>query len=67
MTNLKDTKTKVTVGDRKTLTGTKKGDWHGWQKRDRKLHYVKLTNIEVISDLHENLLSVMQALQKVFN
>ena len=29
MTNLKDTETKVTVGDHKNITGTKYGDWHG--------------------------------------
>ena len=42
MTNLKDTKTKVAVGDRKNITGTKRGDSHGWQKRNRKLHHVML-------------------------
>ena len=42
MTNLKNTKTRVAVGDRKNITGTKRGDSHGWQKRNRKLHQVML-------------------------
>ena len=29
MINLKDTEIKVTAGYRKTITGTKRGDWHG--------------------------------------
>ena len=40
MMNLKDTKTKVTVGDCKNLTVTKRGDWHDWKKYNTKLHAV---------------------------
>ena len=64
MTNLKDTETKVTVGDRKTLTRTKYGDWHVWHKCDRKLQYQKLTNRAVIPCLHTKIFSVTQALLK---
>ena len=66
MTNLKDIKTKVTVGDHKTLTVKKRGDWHGCQKRNRKLHHLTLTNTAVIPGLHANLFSVTRALQKGF-
>ena len=41
MTNLPDAKKIVTVGYSRTLTGTKRSDQHGWQKRDRILHRVK--------------------------
>ena len=34
MTNLKDTETKVTIGDCKNLTGKKLGGCHSWQKRN---------------------------------
>ena len=66
MTNIKDTKTKVTVGDRKTLTGTKRVDWHFCHKRNGKLHDVTLTNMAVITGLYVNLFSVTWALQKGF-
>ena len=36
MTNLKVTKTKVTVGDSKPFTGTKRGNWNGYQRRNVK-------------------------------
>ena len=39
MTNLKESKTRVTVGDSKTITGTKGVNWHGYQRRDRKFHH----------------------------
>ena len=66
MTTLKDTKIRVTVGYSRTLSGTKSGDWHGWQKYDRKLHHVMLINIDSISVLYANLFSVTQELQKGF-
>ena len=64
MTNLKDAETIVTVGDRKTLTVTKCGDWLGWQKRDKKLHYFMLTNRSIIPCIHTNLFSVTRAPKK---
>ena len=66
MTNIKDTKAKVALGDRKTLTGTKYCDRHIWQKRNKKLHHVTLTNMAVIPGLHPNLSSMMRTLQKGF-
>ena len=38
MTNLKDVETRVSIGDSITITGTKRGNWHGYQIRDGKLH-----------------------------
>ena len=66
MTNLKDSKTRVTVGDSRIITGTKRGDWHGYQRHDGKLHCVMLTNTAIIPGLHANLFSVIRALQKGF-
>ena len=36
MTNLQETKTQVTIGDSRTLTGEKSGDWHGYHRREVK-------------------------------
>ena len=66
MTNLKDAKAQVTVGDIRTPTRTKRGNWHICQKRDRKLNYTMLTNTAVMQGLHTNLFRVMRALKKVF-
>ena len=38
MTNLKNSKTRVTIRDSRTLIRKKRGDWHSWQKYDRRLH-----------------------------
>ena len=40
--NLKDYKTRVTVGDSRTLTITIPDNWHEYQIRDRKFYHVKL-------------------------
>ena len=64
MKNLKDAETRVTVGDSRTITTTKFGNWHGYQKIGGKLHRLTLSNTSAISDMHENLFSVMQELQK---
>ena len=66
MTNLHSTETKVTVGDSGTLTEIKCGNWHVYQKRDRKLHCVKLSDMALIPSLHANLFRVAQVLQNVF-
>ena len=58
MTNIKDTETKFIVGDRKTITRTKCGDWHDCQKRNRKLHHTTLTNKATMPGLHANIFSV---------
>ena len=47
MTNLKDAKTRVTIGYRRKLTGKKHGDWHGYQRYDGKLYRVILSNMAV--------------------
>ena len=66
MKNLKDSKTRVTVGYSRTLTGGKLGNWYGCQKCDGKIHCVTLTNMDVIPGLHANLFSVTRSLQKGF-
>ena len=66
MTNLHGEETRITVGDIGTLTRTKIGNWHIYQKRDRKLHYIHLSDRAAIPGLHEKLLSMTQALQKGF-
>ena len=58
MTKLKDAKTRVAVGDSRTLTRTKRGDWYVYQRRDVKLHNVTLSNTDVISGLHVNIFRV---------
>ena len=64
MTNLKDTKAKVTVRDSITLTGKKQRNWNGYQRRDRKLHCMMLSNTAVIPGLHANLFIMKRSLQK---
>ena len=56
----------VTIGDSGMLTRTKCGFWHGYQKRDVKLHCVILTDTDIIIGLNKNLFSMSQALQEVF-
>ena len=58
MTNIKDAKAIFAIGYRKPFTRTKHGDWHGWHKRDGKLHHKTLTNTAVIPVVHANLFSV---------
>ena len=63
---VKDTKTKVTVGDCRTLTEKKHSDWHIWYKRNKKLHSVTLKNTAAIPGLHANLFIMTKELQKYF-
>ena len=58
LTNFKDAVTRVTVVDIRTLTGTKRGKYKSWQRRDRKLHSVKLTNISAILGPQKNIFSM---------
>ena len=58
MLNLKDAETRVTVGESRSLTGTKRGNCHGDRICDRKLHRVTLSNTAVIIGLHTNILCV---------
>ena len=66
MTSLKDSKTRVTIGDSRTLTGEKCGNCRGYQRRDGKLHHVKLSNIAVIPVPYVNILSMVLAQKKGF-
>ena len=66
MTNLKDTESQVTLEDSRTLTGKKCGGWHGYQRRDEKIHRMTLSNTVVITGLHANIFSMTQPLQKGF-
>ena len=66
MTNLKDTESQVTLEDSRTLTGKKCGGWHGYQRRDEKIHRMTLSNTVVITGLHTNIFSMTQPLQKGF-
>ena len=54
MTNLEEDKTRVTVGDSRTLTKTNRGYWNEYQRRDRKLHRAILSNMAIISVLSKN-------------
>ena len=58
MTNLKEAKTRLTLGDIRTLTRAKRGNCHGYQRRDGKLHHMMSSDTEVIPCLHENIFSV---------
>ena len=64
MTKLKDAETRVTIGDIITLTRKKCGNCNSYQKRDRKIHCVTLSNMDVIPGLHENIFNVTQSLKK---
>ena len=66
MTNHKDAEARVAVGDSRTLTGTKCGDWHRYQKRDGKLHHVTLSDTAIIPGRHTNIFSMTLSLKKGF-
>ena len=66
MTYLKDAETWVTSGDNININGIKRVDWHGYQRCDRKLPCVALSNTALIPGLHPNLFSMTLAIQKVF-
>ena len=63
MTNLKDAKTRVTIGNSRIIIRKECGDWHGYQRLG-KLHHLTLSNMDAIPSLHSNIFSVTQALQK---
>ena len=60
--NLWDAETRLAIGESGKITGTKYGDWHSYQKRDGKLHWIMLIYTDVIPVLHTKFLSVTQAL-----
>ena len=55
MTNLRDAETRVALGYSGTLTNTERGNWHGYQKYDVKIHHVTLSDTSIIPGLHKNL------------
>ena len=66
MTNLNDYKTQVTIGYSRNHDGTKHDNWNGYQRRDRKLHRVTLSNMYIIPGLYSNVFIVTRAPQKGF-
>ena len=58
MINLKGAKLQVTVRDSRTPTGIKHGNWHGYQRRDGKIHHLTLSNMAIILGLHINIYRV---------
>ena len=66
MINLNDSQTQVTTGGIITITGKKHGDWHVYNKRDRKILCVTLSNMDLKPGLHDNLFIVMQELHRCF-
>ena len=66
MTKLKYVEAWVTVGDSRTLTGGKHGNWHGYQRRYEKLYHVTLSSTVSIPGLYTNIFSMVWALQNVF-
>ena len=66
MKNLQYSETRFTIGYIGTLTGTKPGDSHDYQKCDGKTYCTKLSDVAVITGSHENVLNLMQLLNKSF-
>ena len=64
MVSIMDSETRVTTGEIIKFNGKKRGDCHGYQRRDRKLRLVTLSYTDVIPDLYANIFSVTQALKK---
>ena len=65
-TNIKDQERKVAVGDSVTLSRTKCGNWHGFQKPDKKVHCMTFSDKAVIIGPQENLFRNLKVLQKGF-
>ena len=64
MTNLCNKGTQVTIGDSGTLTGTKRGDWHGYQKHDKRIHPLTLSYTYAIPGLYAKFSSATRAPHK---
>ena len=67
MSNLKDSKTLVTVGYSRKITGAKCGNWHIWHRLDIILQRATLTNMAVIPGPHTNIFSVTRAQKNIFS
>ena len=66
MMKLKDSETRVTVGDIITLMGKKCGDCRGYQKIDGKIHHMTLSDTAWIPGLNTNTFSVTRSWKKGF-
>ena len=67
MTKLREVKTLVNKGNKKTMIGSLHGNWKGCQKRDGKLYQVTCTGTANILYLSVNISSITCMLTKVFN
>ena len=67
MANLREVKTVVKIGNKKTTTSSLWGDWKGYQKRYGKVYPVKCTDTAYIPGLMVNIYSMTRALTKGFN
>ena len=67
MTKIRELKTLVNTGKKKTMTGQLQEDWKGYHKRDSKVYPQKCTYTAYISDLSVNIFSVTCALTKGLN
>ena len=58
MTNLKNSETRVTIGESRTLTMKKYDGYHGYQRRDGKIYHVALSDMSIILGIYTNLFRV---------
>ena len=56
MSNICNVEKIINIGDSGSLTRTKCGNWHGYQKHLRKQHQKILSDMDVIPGLHTNFL-----------
>ena len=66
-TNIREVKTLVNTGNKKTVMASLQGNWKIYQKRDGKLYLVTCTDTAYILDLSLNIFRVTRALTKSFN
>ena len=62
MTNLREVKTVVNTGNKKTMMVSLQGNWKGYQKIDCKFYQVTCTDTEYIPDLSVNIFSVTRCI-----
>ena len=67
MTNLREVKTVVKTGNKKTMTVSLRGNWKGYQKRDGKFYSVTFTDTVHIMDLSVNIFNSTRVLTKGLN
>ena len=66
MTNLREVKTVVKTGNKKTMTGLLRGNWKEYQKIDDEFYPVMCTDTAYIPVLSVNISSVTRVLTKEF-